>query len=85
MSTVLFDTLAYTNKLKAAGMPEKQAEAQAEAQKEILSEILESALATKADLEIAKVEIIKWVAGMLMVQASILIGGFFAIIKYLLN
>ena len=65
-------------KLKAAGVPEKQAEAQAET----FAEIIEDRIATKQDLkelelalkqDIAKVkaEIIKWVAGMLVAQAAI--------------
>lgn len=33
---ILFDTLAYANKLKQAGMPDKQAEAQAEALIDVL-------------------------------------------------
>jgi hypothetical protein len=32
----------------------------------------------------AKIETIKWVAGMLIVQAGILISGFFTIVKFLL-
>lgn len=42
-----FDTLQYANKLKAAGVPEKQAEVQAEAFKELI----EDNLATKRDLK----------------------------------
>ena len=47
MESATFDTLTYANKLKAAGVPEKQAEAQVE----ILAEIIESNLATKRDLK----------------------------------
>lgn len=46
-SELIFDTLQYANRLKAAGVPEKQAEAQAEA----LREIMDAKLATKKDLE----------------------------------
>jgi len=46
MATVTFDTLAYSKKLKAAGVPEKQAEVQAEA----FAEIIEERLATKQDI-----------------------------------
>lgn len=66
-STITFDTLAYAKKLKAAGVPEGQAEIQAEA----LREIVNTDLVTKKDLMEAKVEIIKWVAGMLVAQAAI--------------
>lgn len=65
--SVTFDTLAYVKKLKSAGVPEAQAEIQAEA----LKEIINSELVTKKDLTEAKVEIIKWVAGMLVAQAAI--------------
>lgn len=47
MATITFDTLAYSKKLKAAGVPEKQAEVQAEA----FAEIIEERLATKQDLK----------------------------------
>lgn len=47
MATITFDTLAYTKKLKAAGVPEKQAEVQAET----FAEIIEERLATKRDLK----------------------------------
>ena len=66
-TSVTFDTLAYAKKLKSAGVPEAQAEIQAEA----LKEIINSELVTKRDLTDAKVEIIKWVAGMLVAQAAI--------------
>jgi predicted phage-related endonuclease len=46
MATVTFDTLAYSKKLRAAGVPEKQAEVQAEA----FAEIIEERLATKQDI-----------------------------------
>ncbi|MBI4829760.1 MAG: DUF1640 domain-containing protein [Nitrospinae bacterium] len=76
---VTFDTLAYANKLKAVGVPERQAEAQAEA----LAGIVEDNLATKRDLKeletalkaemaATKVEMIKWVAGMLVAQAAVI-------------
>ena len=47
MATIAFDTLAYSKKLKAAGVPENQAEVQAEA----FAEIIEERLATKQDLK----------------------------------
>ncbi|CAL7964321.1 conserved hypothetical protein [Gammaproteobacteria bacterium] len=45
-----FDTLQYANRLKAVGVPEKQAEVQAE----IMAETIEDRLATKKDLELIK-------------------------------
>jgi len=47
MEVTFFDTLAYANRLKGAGMDEKQAEVLAESQ----AELIESNLATKRDLK----------------------------------
>lgn len=86
MATITFDTLAYSKRLKAAGVPEEQAEVQAET----FAEIMEERLATKYDIELlrrdmkemepglkkdiaaSKSETIKWVAGMLIVQAGLI-------------
>ncbi len=46
-SAIIFDTLAYSKKLKAAGFTEQQAEAQAET----LAEVIETQIATKRDLQ----------------------------------
>lgn len=46
MTTIAFDTLAYANKLKQAGVPNRQAEVQAEA----MAELVEERSATKRDL-----------------------------------
>ena len=51
----MFDTLAFTKKLKVAGVPEKQAEAQAEA----IAEVLNDQMATKHDLNNLKTEMDK--------------------------
>jgi hypothetical protein len=67
MPTITFDTLSYAKKLKSAGFTEEQAEIQAQTLKEILG----TELATKKDLAETKVEIIKWVAGMLLAQVAI--------------
>jgi len=48
--TITFDTLAYVKKLKAAGVPEKQAEVQAET----FAEIIEDRIATKHDILLLK-------------------------------
>ncbi len=53
MATIAFDTLAYSKKLKAAGVPEKQAEVQAEA----FAEIIEERLATKHDIVLLQKDI----------------------------
>ena len=52
-TTLAFDTLAYSKKLKAAGVPEKQAEVQAEA----FAEIIEDRLATKHDIMLLQKDI----------------------------
>lgn len=54
MTTIAFDTLAYANKLKQAGVPDRQAEVQAEA----MAELVEERLATKRDLS----ELEEWIA-----------------------
>jgi len=45
-----FDTLQYANRLKAVGVPEKQAEVQAE----MLAEIIDDKLATKMDIALVR-------------------------------
>lgn len=71
---ITFDTLAYANKLKAAGVPDKQAEVQAEA----IAEVIGDKSATKQDLEPKlselKNELIKWVLGIAIAQAAIIIS-----------
>lgn len=75
-----FDTLHFAKKLKENGVPEKQAEVQAEA----MAEIIENNLATKRDLKAlevrlelklaeVKAEVIKWVLGVSVAQAAIII------------
>jgi hypothetical protein len=78
MATIIFDTLAYAKKLKAAGFTEEQAEVQAQAFAEIIEERLSTKqdlkgleLTMRRDLATVKSEIIKWVAGMLVAQAAI--------------
>lgn len=50
MTTVTFDTLKFANRLKAAGVPDKQAEAEAEALSEVIEVNLKH-LVTHQDLE----------------------------------
>ena len=52
-TALIFDTLRYANKLKAAGVPDKQAEVQAET----LAEIIDERLATKQDLKLGLKEL----------------------------
>lgn len=51
----MFDTLAFTKKLKGAGVPEKQAEAQAEA----IAEVVNDQIATKFDINNLRTDINK--------------------------
>lgn len=88
MTIIPFDTHEFVKELESAGFSAAQAEAQAAAISKALKQAEESRinnLATKHDRAETKVEIIKWVAGMLIVQAGILIGGFFSIVRYLLK
>lgn len=50
MSTLTFDTLRYTERLRAAGVSEPQAKAETEALRDVLAEALDSTPATKADV-----------------------------------
>lgn len=56
-SPIAFDTLAFANKLKAAGVDPKAAEAQSEATAEILTDLVNSQLATKSDIGEIKKEV----------------------------
>lgn len=56
MATATFDTLKFANTLKAAGVPEKQAEAQAVAFAEVM-QVNFKELVSKEDLKIAKDEL----------------------------
>ena len=73
---ITFDTHSYVKKLKAVGFTEEQAEVQAETLATIIEDRIATKqdlkdLGTKADVADAKLEIIKWVAGMLVAQAAI--------------
>lgn len=77
MTTLTFDTLKFANRLKAAGVPDKQAEAEAEA--EALAEALgdsikASDLANKNDLHDSEIRIIKWVVAMAIAQIAFIVG-----------
>ena len=59
MSTLTFDTLKYTERLRAAGVSEAQAKAEAEALRDVLSEALDNTLATKNDVRDVRDELAK--------------------------
>jgi hypothetical protein len=50
MSTLTFDTLKYSERLRAAGVSDTQAKAEAEALRDVLAEAADSSLATKSDI-----------------------------------
>lgn len=75
MTTLTFDTLKFANRLKAAGVPDKQAEAEAEALAEALSESVKASdLTNKSDLHDSEVRIIKWVVAMAIAQMVFVVG-----------
>ena len=73
MATITFDTYKFIQKLKESGLPEIQAQAILET----VQEAHETAdLVTKKDLLTAlaetKLDLIRWVAGMLVAQAAVI-------------
>lgn len=68
MTTITFDTLKFVERLKAGGVSDEQAKAEVEALGETIA-IRE--LATKSDLEAVKADLVKWMAGLLLAQATI--------------
>jgi len=71
---VTIDTLEIYERLKRANMDDATARELSEIFRDNARSMMEQqkeVLATKADLTQAKVEIIKWVAGMLVAQAAI--------------
>jgi hypothetical protein len=71
MTSITFDTLKFSDRLKEAGVPAAQAEAEARALAEALSA---SDIATKVDLLELKMDIIKWMVGLALAQLGLLIG-----------
>ncbi|MFZ2738127.1 MAG: DUF1640 domain-containing protein [Burkholderiaceae bacterium] len=80
MTTVTFDTLKFSEKLIAAGVPEAQAKAEATALAEVL-EINLKDLVTKEHLDYKlaelKTDLIKWVVGLALAQSGLLVGILF--------
>jgi hypothetical protein len=80
MSTITFDTLKFADTLKAAGIPDKQAEAQARAVAEAFSTNA-SELATKADVRDLRSEMELMRRDMLTMEQrlTIKLGAFLAV------
>lgn len=95
MTAITFDTLKLARKLEAAGFQPRQAADTAEALAESMAEI--SGLATKediyglrkdiqqtatrAELSETKVELLKWLIGLIGFQTLAVLGGVAALIK----
>ena len=78
-STTFFDTHLFITRLKNAGFPDAQAEAIAEAFKGAQSEsqpITKDYFDAKlrAEIEVAKADMIKWVVGLALAQIGLLVG-----------
>jgi len=73
MAAIVFDTLKFTHRLTDAGMSQNQAEASAEALKEAVSE---SQLVTRSDIHELKIDLIKWMVGLLIAQTALLVALF---------
>ena len=71
MSTITFDTLKFAKRLEAAGVVPEHAEAMAEAFSDATGTELVTKDYLKAELEAAKNDLIKWMAGLLLAQAGL--------------
>ena len=74
MRMVAIDTLKLYERLRAAGVPEAQAKAQAEAFAEALGDMMAERLATKEDLAKLRAELIRWVSGLMIAQAGLIVA-----------
>jgi hypothetical protein len=91
MSSITFDTLAYSKRLREAGFTEQQAEAQTQAQQQVMQDILGSQIATKGDInglekrikdEIhnlkIQIAVLKWMMGVMLAGVlSLVLKAFF--------
>jgi hypothetical protein len=80
MSSITFDTIKFSEKLIAAGVPEAQAKAEAAALSEVL-EVHIKDLVTKEHLDYKlaeiKADLIKWVVSLALAQTALLVGILF--------
>lgn len=67
----IFDTLAYSKKLIAAGVPVVQAEVQAEVHAEAIAEIIDEQLASKRDLAELEMRLIIKLGAMIAASIAI--------------
>jgi hypothetical protein len=76
MSTITFDTHKFVRKLRDAGFEERQAEAVANAFYDAATDVAPVTrdyfdAKLKAEIESAKADIIKWLAGLLIAQSAV--------------
>lgn len=68
--TAVFDTHRFVKNLAQNGFTERQAEVLAQEQ----VSLLDTHLATKADLETVKADLLKWMIGALIAQAGVIVA-----------
>lgn len=81
MATITFDTLKFVERLKAAGVSDAQAKAEAEAFAEVLNtadvatkrDLKEMESTLRRDMAELKVDLLKWVVGLLLGQTALLL------------
>ena len=75
MTTITFDTLAYSENMQKAGFTRAQADAMARANSEAFRSMVDTQqLATKQDISDAKHEILKWMVTAMIAQTALLVG-----------
>ena len=75
MVAITFNTLAFSRKLQAAGVPREQAEAMADAHADAMKELVAAQdLATKADLLDTKHDIFKWMFTLFVAQTALIVA-----------
>ena len=74
VATISIDTLKIFERLKSADLSEKASREIAE----VIRDVTETNLVTKYDLELSqekqKAELVKWVAGLLVAQAAVIVA-----------
>ncbi|MBF0415419.1 MAG: DUF1640 domain-containing protein [Magnetococcales bacterium] len=76
-NTIVFDTLEFTEQLKASGVPDDQAKGHAKAMAHVLEQIEEARLkelATKRDLKELELRMVIKMGGMILAGIGILFG-----------
>ena len=74
MGTITFDTLKFADHLEKAGMPRDQAKAIAEAFNEATGDELVTKSHLDAKLADIKVDLIKWIVGLILGQTALILA-----------